>query len=550
MSSPPTRTAHSHSSPIPHLLRTNRIPSELELQAIRESIATAQSDISQLDADIAHGIQEGLIEERDALQQYVNEHVAFLTPARRMPADIWSEIFLHCLPYGCTGKDFLTSGATEYGVFDLEHAPALLMRVCRDWTAIAGSHPKLWSFISLETGEIPVNRLPGPNLVQAWLRRSHEIQLSVIVTRSSRPAFDYFQRPAVIAVLEQSHRWQFARLSVPLFFLETVLPLKGNVPHLEELHLSFLRAGMNDSQPKVVDFLLDAPKLRRVTIHHPPPFPIVDLQLPWAQLTHFSHLEFNPEDRARLELSGLLQLVPTLVHVQWRFTEFKMDVMSDPSTVENSSLRDLSIICYARPGDTFDRLILPSLRTLSITAVLWDWSWLPLKSFLAHCQSLTTFTLASFTITGGQLVACLTALPSLTHFELSFQSCAAEVDTYETLFRALVWTEDTRDVVVLPRMRTIKIDCNRKFISDIILGIGQFVDMLESRWRMPLAQCSDHDSEGQPKSSRIKSATLLIRQVEDFASNPEDDGRLRRLKDQGLDVQVSLRKSGKSRHLV
>ena len=323
MSTSPTRTtvAHIHPSPIPHFLRTNRIPSESGLQAIRESIATAQSDISQLDADIIHrrGVTEQLIQERDGLKQYVNEHAAFLTPARRMPAEIWSEIFLHCLPYGCTGKDFLASAVTERGVFSLDNASALLMQVSRDWTAIARSQPKLWSFISLDTRDIPVTRLHESNVVHAWLRRSHQVLLNVIVTRTSPSYHDgpnYFRRPAVLAVLQQSHRCQFAYLWVPLFFLAVGLPLKGNVPNLEELHLSFIGAGVTDSQPHDVDFFLDAPRLSRVTIHHPPPFPVVDLQLPWPQLTHFSHLKFDSEEGNRSGLCGLLQLVPSLVHVR------------------------------------------------------------------------------------------------------------------------------------------------------------------------------------------------------------------------------------------
>jgi hypothetical protein len=331
--------------------------------------------------------------------------------------------------------------------------------------------------------------------------------------------------------------------------LHNFLPLKGNVPNLEELHLSFTHGSATQLQD--VDFFLDAPKLRRVTVHHPPPFPLVDLKLPWAQLTHFSHINFIRDQR---NLCALLQSVPSLVHVQWLTNEIGTDSMSS-STVHNSSLRDLSVLLGTHPGRTFNKLVLPSLRTLSIEATGCNWSWLSFELFFAQsCRSLTNFTLSSYDIAGPELVACLTALPSLTHLRLSFLGYSTSVENaYEALQQALSWTNVRGDVVMLPRMKTAEIDCDRETIPDTSLGVAQFVDMLELRWRMPLTQFPDQTDNltGEPRGSRIESATLTIRRVWDFISSPADDDRLQRLKDEGLKVQVSLKKTGKKiKHLV
>ncbi|KAF8240660.1 hypothetical protein L208DRAFT_1231904, partial [Tricholoma matsutake] len=134
-------------SPIPHLLGTNKVPSNTEAQAIRESIAGVQLDITAKDAEIVHAqiVLDRLIDERKALEEYKNEHAAFLTPARRLPPEIWSEIFSHCLPtVAGEGLLLLAHSAREFMAFNPRNVPALLLRVCRDWTTIALSSPRLW----------------------------------------------------------------------------------------------------------------------------------------------------------------------------------------------------------------------------------------------------------------------------------------------------------------------------------------------------------------------------------------------------------------------
>ncbi|KAF8220118.1 hypothetical protein L208DRAFT_1057055, partial [Tricholoma matsutake] len=130
-------------------LGTNGVPSAAEAQDIRASIDAVHLDISKLDADIAHAqrVVRQLTKEREALQTYATEHTALLTPARRVPVDIWSEIFMHCLP----ATEALTDSQTikhanhdELLSFGPRVAPALLLRICKDWTAIALSSPRLW----------------------------------------------------------------------------------------------------------------------------------------------------------------------------------------------------------------------------------------------------------------------------------------------------------------------------------------------------------------------------------------------------------------------
>ncbi|THU96893.1 hypothetical protein K435DRAFT_663697, partial [Dendrothele bispora CBS 962.96] len=70
--------------------------------------------------------------ERRAIQELVDTHRASLAPARTVPDDVLSEIFMHCLPE--------TYNATR----SLSEAPLLLGQVCRRWREVSLSTPRLW----------------------------------------------------------------------------------------------------------------------------------------------------------------------------------------------------------------------------------------------------------------------------------------------------------------------------------------------------------------------------------------------------------------------
>ncbi|KAJ6456617.1 hypothetical protein C8R47DRAFT_940303, partial [Mycena vitilis] len=61
---------------------------------------------------------------------------AIRDPAARLPVELWSAIFLHCLP--------------QQRKPDTCTAPMLLLRVCNAWTGIALSTPALWLTIYLD----------------------------------------------------------------------------------------------------------------------------------------------------------------------------------------------------------------------------------------------------------------------------------------------------------------------------------------------------------------------------------------------------------------
>ena len=543
-------------SPIPHLLGTNKVPSDAEAHKIRVSIATVRSGISQLDVDIARAqhVLDQLRTEREALKAYVDDHAMVISPVRQVPAEIWSQVFLHCLPriveLPWSTDDIIFS---KREVFNPRNAPTLLLRVCRDWTTTALSSPRLWARIGLFSR--PCFQ-PTAATIRTWLRRSHQVPLTVVF-QPNQLAVDgmnsFFQNPAIPSVLEQSHRWRVVNIRFPLFLLSMFSPLKNHLPELEELHLRFYSVYPPDTPVHTsVDIFHNAPKLRRVTLYDPPPIHISNIKLPWTQLTKFS--SHHPQGMALLW--NVLNLASNLVEVDWRLGPYDSQnqawrVDAPPPMVQHLSLRDFSIHVDepALSGIFLDRITLSSLRTLSINASAQCWSMPQLASFISQNRcSLDSFELDSSDISGSQLIACMENLQSISHLTLSIcisvalPTTQSKLNTAQkavgTLLRALSYTSGRKDLVLLPKLKTIAIQCRIPVSCEV--G-GEFVDMVESRWRVPaLSHGRDMSCQSNVTASRLDAASLKLECSPEFNMNPVDLGRLQTLRDEGLPVQVSL----------
>ncbi|KAF8220106.1 hypothetical protein L208DRAFT_773837 [Tricholoma matsutake] len=532
---------------ISQLLATNKVPSNTEAQAIRESVAGVQLDITAKDAEIALAqvVLDRLIDERKALEEYKNEHAAFLTPARRLPPEILSEIFSHCLPT-VAGERLLLLARTarEFMAFNPRNAPALLLRVCRDWTTIVLSSPRLWSLIDLQASTLH-SELAG-TLVQTWLSRSHQAPLLVILDTfflTFDQMISSLQTPATRNVLEQSHRWRAASMTLWLGLMDMFLPLKNHLPELEELHLKLNDVRAVDLQLQYVDLFWDAPKLRLVSFYRVPSFPITNIKLPWAQLTHFS-FEQESKGQSFTVFCTLLRLAPNLLEVGWVLEYDHPNDSMLSSVVQHSRLCNLSMSIIGDPGSSFDLLSLPSLRSLTIaTAGRWSPSWSPFSLFISrNTLSLESFQLRSPDKGSELLIAFLTAMPSLTHLTMVISNLAVTIGTtVEELLQALHSATDENagiDAMLLPRLRTIRIEFNshnHKLIMD------KFIDMVESRWRAGPSHFPPHPQlPGQSHASRIESASLLLRGGREVSTTDTTHrDRIEKLKVEGLAVQVS-----------
>ncbi|KAJ7342487.1 hypothetical protein DFH08DRAFT_703757 [Mycena albidolilacea] len=193
----------------------------------------------------------------------------------RLPLDVMQEIFISCLP------------TKHYAVLSLDHAPLLLCRICRFWSALAHSLPRLWLTLHIPLGlsssaaAVPIRGSPEMPIelmrrvlvaVKSWLKRSGAFPLSLSVkifpdTVATRRTAQFLE-----FLMKSFSRWKAITLtgneSVEKFL--AVSRTLDRCPVLKELtirmHTGGPNAGMWD--------LLRVPTLRRVFLKFDIPQPL------------------------------------------------------------------------------------------------------------------------------------------------------------------------------------------------------------------------------------------------------------------------------------
>ncbi|KAL0069438.1 hypothetical protein AAF712_003463 [Marasmius tenuissimus] len=159
---------------------TNNEPSVMEQNEVRRLIDQPQTRIRDIDAEISR-----LLAERDKLEHFVGAHSRVLSPIRRLPADILSEIFILCLP------------TDHFPSRDLAEAPLLLTFVCHIWRNVALRTPRLWNAIHIFIPHPAIDvgtyyepwmqkRLEG---IRNWLKQSGTLPLHLSLSTGSYPSF-------------------------------------------------------------------------------------------------------------------------------------------------------------------------------------------------------------------------------------------------------------------------------------------------------------------------------------------------------------------------
>ncbi|KAJ7573220.1 hypothetical protein C8J56DRAFT_740434, partial [Mycena floridula] len=117
-------------SPYSQVLFTNFSPLDHQAQHIRSLCSSYRAEVSRIDEALRNTVRV-LTNRLDELQWNINAHSLLLAPIRRVPVDIFSEIFSHCIP-------------ENLEIFGSSSAPLLLSHVCKAWRSMALGNPRLW----------------------------------------------------------------------------------------------------------------------------------------------------------------------------------------------------------------------------------------------------------------------------------------------------------------------------------------------------------------------------------------------------------------------
>jgi hypothetical protein len=225
---------------------------------------------------------------RDLKDNQASKCEAMLYQIRSLPAEVLSEIFLHCLP--------------ETPDFNPKTAPVLLCQVTSSCRQIALSVPQLWCRLwfpfGCQTTKI-IRKLSPVSIDEAavaWIKRSGGLPISLSLNAYTEESVGQF-----IGLLRK-HSSRVGHLGI-VATKASVVPvlhaLDVDFANLNSLHISS-SAGFR-SQPS---FFVAMPNLRKLCLDTTSDTSL-SLPIPWSQITHLS----VPGDIHAIVLSQWRQLL-------------------------------------------------------------------------------------------------------------------------------------------------------------------------------------------------------------------------------------------------
>ncbi|KAF7366657.1 F-box domain-containing protein [Mycena sanguinolenta] len=300
------------------LLNTNEPPEDSESVFIRSVITESNTRLTRLDDEISK-LQEKLKQledERAALLSYRTQNTAILSPLRRMPPEVLSEIFSWTLP---SINDALGIG------YDMAQSPWLLTRVSSRWRAVCLSTASVWSRIAIDyeaSGKYSLD------LVETQIHRAQYLHIHFYgcAETDAEPQIEMFE-----LLLKHCSRWEELGLGITSAMLPLLAVLRDCIPSLKRLWIQWENSHAEVQSlecfqiaPSLVDFGAN-------TSHH-----FVSIAFPAQHLTQYrlhgplqrhldilaltqnliqAHIIIEFDDELRVENTNIIRLP----HFRWMF---------------------------------------------------------------------------------------------------------------------------------------------------------------------------------------------------------------------------------------
>ncbi|KAG2095481.1 uncharacterized protein F5147DRAFT_718561 [Suillus discolor] len=347
--------------------------------------------------DSVKNLCQQVVEKKEKIMQSMNLHKGLLSALWRLPTEVLSQIFNHCLP------------ETKVWPPSTLRAPMLLTRICQRWREVAVGTPDLWCRIYVEADDRGWEQ--AAFCYDLWLKRSRGRPLSLEL------GYHYSTK---LRSLLQPHmsRIKFLRVSIDCFRGRRPQLFATDLPALQELTI----LGMtNHDIPTIAQSISRLPSTMRSLFIDMGPFfdiePLSSFGPVWAYLTDVQIAVCHPN-----AFLHLLQLCPNLsslnVHVGF-------DQREPMESFMHTKLQSLCILhdpLLTRPlSDLFNALSLPNLRVLEArrnSCNASSWSHEDVKALLARLKwPLETLTIGgqvtNLTITDAQRAEYVSLIPSL-----------------------------------------------------------------------------------------------------------------------------------------
>ncbi|KAF7371099.1 F-box domain-containing protein [Mycena sanguinolenta] len=311
------------------LLTTNQPPEDSDTPFIQAVVSESDPRLAYLEAEIAK-LQDQLKpleEERLSLLTYRAQNRAILSPIRRIPPEILSDIFWWTLPP--------IEDARQNAPYEAHNIPWLLTHISSRWRAICIATPSLWSRIVVNYVEIhQMSRSRRPSsaphlaLIATQIQRSRKLKIHFYGSpeMDSRPQIQMFE-----LLMQHSSRWEELSLGLTTEIFPLLISLHDRLPSLERLWVQW--DGVENSSDKSLDCFQTVSSLVEFGVVNE--FRDLPIHLPAPQLTRY---ELNgPWSTHQHILRGAPNLVEAHIHI-----DFDLEIRSD-SVIELRRLRRLYI---------------------------------------------------------------------------------------------------------------------------------------------------------------------------------------------------------------
>ncbi|KAJ7167984.1 hypothetical protein C8R46DRAFT_996182 [Mycena filopes] len=452
-------------SPFTDILHTNSQPSDAECDSIRELLRRPIQELAHVQGEISHlqSLIDRLASKRAELKQFIDAHLALVSPARRLPEDIVRCIFLATLP------------THRNPVICADEAPLLLCQISRHWRTIALTTPRLWASIHIA---VPTHQeLPRlTEMVDAWLKRSGRLPLDIVVVSPAVPADSgprtYSIESLLRVLFSFSQRWrslEVLRVCENYSHFQSLGP--EDVPLLQ--HISVLHETSRPWGNLVGMFnFLAAESLR--TAQLPIPFAI-NAPILWAALTSLDVTRngFGPRyDRAL----ALLQRCPNLRTCKLRVYHSTHLGLGDHDDMPQSF--SLPLLAHLSLGQTLggfqgpyllDYLTLPALRSFHCFELEDFRPDVPLRCLFPSPTLLKSLTVDLVKLSAERLLEALSAMVHLEELSILREPPNAQTGGGNPDFLLQLAHSATDGAMPCPRLQILELKNFEEVSDDTIL---------------------------------------------------------------------------------
>ncbi|KAJ6573380.1 hypothetical protein DFH09DRAFT_1277033 [Mycena vulgaris] len=434
------------------MLHTNAVPSDVVCESIRHFLQGPQKELAYLTEEILR--LESLLEEasnkRDCLKQFIDAHLALVSPVRRLPDDIVGTIFVAALP------------STRNPAISSDEAPLLLCQICRSWRIIALATPRLWARIHVVVQtQSRIQNLT--DMVTSWLARSGTVPLefSIFFSRTFESTCDPSLLVATLVGL--SPRWKDIQFDLAknssLSFIAPVASLSSeDVPLLQTftINVPMQSAGRGTTAPFTI---LRAKSLRSVTLPGTGNWALQNPGL-WGHLQDLTISAYRDGDftystalavlaqctileTCNLTLAGVGTFTPSQHHISL------------------PHLSHLTINNWLLPLDGphfFNYISLPNLSSFECQSYLSEHrAVMPLESLFPSSITLTRLRVSVAHLSSSVLLAVFATLGSLEVLHILGEPYRAVHEEDPDFLTHLTSAPDTLDPVLCPRLRDLEL---------------------------------------------------------------------------------------------